>query len=461
MNRRYACLFLAPLLLAGCRPAAPPRPPEPPKPVTQAPPEPPPPPARLWTKGTAEVPVIMYHDVTSRPTIWFDLTTSEFRRQMAALKAAKANVVTLDAIVEHYRDGKPLPERAIALTFDDGTLGNFTDALPILQEYGYPATFFVHTGYVGVPTSKEHMTWDQLREAEQTGLISVQPHTVNHHEFTNRLAPDQVRKELADSQAAIERELKHPGVHLAYPYGNGDEPMAQVLEELGYVSAWGEERAWCVSPADRFFLPRFAPKRVMEVIAHWGEPDQPRQNLAGPVELVAPGESQPAEFAVGDTKLRLHWGPPTLEGYAGGDRLPAGADLTLACEHVFLAGSTERELPDARQFGRLGRPVVAGSARQVAFAPFGPWMNKSMDVPRGRAPFDLLTPEADYAALGRAWLVHEGQAVAESERLSSPAVVAVTKDGQLLWGKAGSSVSASDLSAALLKLGATEAIVLS
>lgn len=90
-NRRHAvgALLLAVALLAGCaRPpaTAPPPPVEPPA----APP--PPPPARLWTAGTQEVPVIMYHDVVDRKEIFFDLETSEFERQLAALRSAGAGV---------------------------------------------------------------------------------------------------------------------------------------------------------------------------------------------------------------------------------------------------------------------------------------------------------------------------------------------------------------------------------
>lgn len=68
-----------------------------------------------------------------------------FERQVSFL-STRYRVVTLDAIVESVRNGKALPQRAVAITFDDGYADNYVNAYAILKRYQAPATFFVTTG---------------------------------------------------------------------------------------------------------------------------------------------------------------------------------------------------------------------------------------------------------------------------------------------------------------------------
>ncbi|MCV4690778.1 polysaccharide deacetylase family protein, partial [Escherichia coli] len=80
----------------------------------------------------------------------------------------------------HLEQGKPIAPGAVVLTFDDNNEGLYRHLFPILKRYRWPAVFFVHTDYVGKPTSKAHCTWDQLRELEKSGLVKVYPHTASH-----------------------------------------------------------------------------------------------------------------------------------------------------------------------------------------------------------------------------------------------------------------------------------------
>src|SRR5207245_1361639 len=113
-------------------------------------------------------------------SVYFDVQLSEFKRQLQQLKEAGASVIPIQDLYDHLRSGKQLPERAVVLTFDDCYLGQYETAYPLLKEYKYPATFFVHTSVVGINTGKEHMSWDQLRALAKEGLISIQCHTITH-----------------------------------------------------------------------------------------------------------------------------------------------------------------------------------------------------------------------------------------------------------------------------------------
>ena len=75
--------------------------------------------------------------------------------------AANHPVVSFREIVRAYRGDNTLPKRAVAVTLDDGFLNNYTDAWPVLEQYGIPATIYLATGYIGTG----RMMWTDLLES--------------------------------------------------------------------------------------------------------------------------------------------------------------------------------------------------------------------------------------------------------------------------------------------------------
>ena len=60
------------------------------------------------------------------------------------------------------RGEKQSPEKAVLLTFDDGWESVYTDAYPVLKEFGFPFTMYLYKKYVN--SGGRSMTWDQIRE---------------------------------------------------------------------------------------------------------------------------------------------------------------------------------------------------------------------------------------------------------------------------------------------------------
>jgi peptidoglycan/xylan/chitin deacetylase (PgdA/CDA1 family) len=135
----------------------------------------------------------------------------------------------------------------IAITFDDGTRGQFDYAFPELVARGMTATFYVTTNWVGRPG---YMTWAELRELVAAGM-SVQSHT-RSHPFLSELGANELRIELADSKRELDAELGQNTAEIAFP--GGDAPRARfrnLLAEAGYQIAvgtrWGrntDSRVW-------------------------------------------------------------------------------------------------------------------------------------------------------------------------------------------------------------------------
>lgn len=186
--------------------------------------------------------VLMWHDVVpKKKEVWFDTTVAELEHQFAEIKKRGLTPVTLDRLAEHLEKGAPIPKGAVVLTFDDNTLGLYRHLFPLLKRYRWPAAFFVHSGYVGVKTGKDHCTWAQLREMEQSGLVRCYPHTVSHPADMRLLKDAQLQKELVMGRQSLEKHLGGPRRYFSYSNGFYDERVAQAAWKAGYRLAITED----------------------------------------------------------------------------------------------------------------------------------------------------------------------------------------------------------------------------
>lgn len=96
---------------------------------------------------------LMYHNVSDRGSSRYTLTVKEFRSQMEALRQGGYHSITISQLADLIRRGGGLPERPVVLTYDDGYLGVYENAFPILQETGFTGVIYVITGTLGTDKS--------------------------------------------------------------------------------------------------------------------------------------------------------------------------------------------------------------------------------------------------------------------------------------------------------------------
>lgn len=170
-----------------------------------------------------DVPVLMWHNLAEESSGDMTISVETFRAQIEALHEAGFKTVSLQQLYDYVHFGTELPEKPIVLTFDDGYFSNYEYAFPILQEYDMQATIFAIGVSVGKDTYKDtdhamtpHFGADEAREMVDSGLISVQSHTFDMHQwppFEDGNA--QVRETLlpfdgeadADYEAAVEADF--------------------------------------------------------------------------------------------------------------------------------------------------------------------------------------------------------------------------------------------------------------
>jgi peptidoglycan/xylan/chitin deacetylase (PgdA/CDA1 family) len=196
---------------------------------------------------TERLPILMYHRVAphgAESTRRWRVTPGEFEEQLRFLRDGGYQATTFDAWQAARDAKKPLPGRAVILTFDDGYLDFYEHALPLLTRYAFAAYVYLVADRVGqtstwdrAPTGEELplMSWEQARLAQAAG-ITFGSHAATHPVLTDLNLVD-VTREAARSRATLTRELGGPVTAFAYPHGRWDPAIAHLLGGVGFTSA--------------------------------------------------------------------------------------------------------------------------------------------------------------------------------------------------------------------------------
>jgi peptidoglycan/xylan/chitin deacetylase (PgdA/CDA1 family) len=184
--------------------------------------------------------LLLYHRVGDG-TAEIELPASAFEAQLRYL-AARRDVIPLDRSLTDGRIG------GVVVTFDDGTPDFHHTVLPLLVRYRVPATLYLATGLVD--GGRTGLSWDQLREAVETGVVTVGSHTHSHADvrtLDELLCTD----ELLRSKELIEDNLGVSCRHFAYPWAVGSPAADRIVRRLydsAALEAWRTNRRGRLEP---------------------------------------------------------------------------------------------------------------------------------------------------------------------------------------------------------------------
>lgn len=203
---------------------------------------------------SGRAPVLCYHSIDKTGSSC-SVSPEEFERQMFFLKEAGYKGVALSRFI-----ARPAC-REVAITFDDGFLNNYTDALPVLKRHDFTATFFIPVDYVGKTagwledkgefremSAYPLMSWKEIRQMLLEGM-EIGSHSASHP-YLSSLSEQGQEREIRGSREILEDRLGGKITSFCYPSGDYNEKTIELVRKAGYTAActtvWGAHK--CADP---------------------------------------------------------------------------------------------------------------------------------------------------------------------------------------------------------------------
>lgn len=200
--------------------------------------------------------VLMYHmvrdPVSGAKFNSLRVSPEMFEKQIRYLSENGWHFYTISELVA-LKD--QLPEKSIAITFDDGYEDNFSNALPILKKYNAKATIYLvvdrhdrewsskrkKKNNSGELMAEPKLLDEQVKELLKTGLIEIGSHTITHDNLPD-ITKEQKYQEIVDSKKQIEELFDIKCRSFCYPFGLYDDTDLKLVEQAGYSNATTVER---------------------------------------------------------------------------------------------------------------------------------------------------------------------------------------------------------------------------
>jgi biofilm PGA synthesis lipoprotein PgaB len=224
-----------------------------------------------------ELLTLAYHDVEDGPPdqTFLSVSTDQLINQLAWLRENGYEAVSIDQVLAAHDGQKPLPEKPVLLTFDDGYQSFYSRVYPILKAYQWPAVLAPVGSWVdtppggkvdfgGLPVNRDRfLNWQEITEMSASGLIEIAAHTNDLHFGTpanpqgnkepaassyrfnaqtkTYETPGQYRQRLSNDAKTIANKIENatgkPPRVWVWPYGSAGGTALEILADQGYSVA--------------------------------------------------------------------------------------------------------------------------------------------------------------------------------------------------------------------------------
>jgi peptidoglycan/xylan/chitin deacetylase (PgdA/CDA1 family) len=231
--------------------------------------------AELRDSGSSPhaIPVLMYHSVSEHEGTAFDITPRRFIEHISAIVDAGCTGLSVDRFSSCLAQREAWPPHPVVITFDDGR-DDAVAAVEHLVSNGLAATVYVATGMIGL---QGHVDESALRHLVRLPEIVVGAHSVTHPRL-NEVRDAVARREIVDSKKRLEDVTQESIRSFAYPYGEFNKRVRQIVIDSGFESAAAVRHAFSRPGDDHFAFARLAitshttPKTVADWMNGVGAP---------------------------------------------------------------------------------------------------------------------------------------------------------------------------------------------
>ena len=149
---------------------------------------------------------LMYHRVGEGKYPSTNVSTEMFKQHLEAIKASGLSYIEPEKFKKQFLEGKTFSKRFILLTVDDAFKSFYQNAWPILKENKIPFIIFVNTKEIS-NNHPNYMSWDQIRELRDSGLVTIGGHSWSHEYFVD-MKLEEVKEDIQKSHDDYKKQLK-------------------------------------------------------------------------------------------------------------------------------------------------------------------------------------------------------------------------------------------------------------
>ena len=205
--------------------------------------------------------ILQYHHVSNDTPTSTSISPLQFEAHMQYLADNSFRVISLSELMNSIRKQQPIPDKTVAITFDDAYLDILTHGKPILDKFNYPFTIFINPGIVN-QESEHYLSWQQLNKMGDEGVI-IANHGFNHDSLA-RISEGFTEKEWLEKQTTllikaekvIEEKTGQSWHYFAYPYGEYTPAIQQWIKDNDFI-AFSQQSGAVGLATDLTTVPRF------------------------------------------------------------------------------------------------------------------------------------------------------------------------------------------------------------
>jgi peptidoglycan/xylan/chitin deacetylase (PgdA/CDA1 family) len=199
------------------------------------------------------IPVLNYHSVTIDPGNAVVISPAKLEEQLMYLHDHGYTPVSLSTFISliEGKDVEATPEKPVLLTFDDGYIDNYEQAMPLLAKYSFSATLFISPG---MSDQEGYLNWEQIKKLQEAGW-DIQPHGMTHPHLP-QLSADQQAFEILEARKQIEEKLGTKADVYCYPYGEYNKTTLKLLKDHGFRYAFTIEQGNATNQQSPYLLKR-------------------------------------------------------------------------------------------------------------------------------------------------------------------------------------------------------------
>jgi len=205
--------------------------------------------------------LLQYHHVDDSTPPITSVSKETLAEHLELVKNEGFQVLPLPEVIDTLKSGGYFKKPTAVITFDDAYDSIYTNGFPLLKKYNWPFTIFI------APKPVEErfggtLSWDQIKTMQDYGATMVN-HSYQHDYLVRRLEGeskaqwlDRIKNDTEKAQRILEEKLGPLPKYMAYPFGEFDEDIKQLMSDMGYI-AFGQQSGPINSSSDFLALPRF------------------------------------------------------------------------------------------------------------------------------------------------------------------------------------------------------------